>query len=257
MAKRIFSGNDEFEQEIEGDAARTLIEEVYLRLRADIIEGRLAPGDKLRIAHLKTTYGVGAGTLREAITRLSTDALIVSKGQRGFWVSPISVDDLEDITKLRMHIEIEALRQSIRAAEPRWRERVRTAYLEMSAFEQPVRPEHRTQWETLNSRFHEALVSGCNSNWTLKVLRLLGRHSERYRHLAIHLPNSARDVHAEHTMIFGAAMDGSESRAALALEMHIRATPDLLLRAYRDGKLNASTLTQNSTTMMTELLCVK
>lgn len=238
MAKRSFHHNGTLEQNAATEhraPTRTLIEEAYIRLRDDIIEGRLAPGEKLRIEHLKISYGVGAGTLREAITRLSSDALVVSEGQRGFWVKPISVDDLEDLTKLRMHIESDALRQSVRISDPQWRERVRMAYEQMAAFEQPIMPALRKQWEALNLQFHEALVSGCNSAWTQHVLRLLSRQSERYRRLAIDLPNQARDVHAEHAMIFEAAMSGAEARAALALEMHLRATPDLIARAYREG----------------------
>ena len=59
---------------------------------------------------------------------------------------------------------------------------------------------------------------------------------ERYRRYAIGLAHSGRDVHAEHREIFELAMAGMEARAALALEAHIRATPDLLLRAQRAGK---------------------
>jgi DNA-binding GntR family transcriptional regulator len=64
------------------------------------------------------------------------------------------------------------------------------------------------------------------------VLRLLARHSERYRQFAIGLKDSQRDVHAEHRQIFELAMAGHEARAALALEAHIRATPDLLMKAW-------------------------
>ena len=243
MAKRAFSHNGSNHSPTgiaDGVPARTLIEGAYVRLRDDIVEGRLAPGAKLRIAHLKSSYCVGAGTLREAITRLASDALIISEGQRGFWVAPISIQDLEDLTRLRMHIEIEALRQSIRAAAPQWRDQVRVAYQQMSAVEQPIKPDQRKQWDALNTQFHEALVSGFNSPWTLRVLRILSRQSERYRYLAIHLPNTGRDVHAEHALIFEAAMAGAESRAALALEMHIRATPDLIARACGDGALPSS-----------------
>lgn len=238
MAKRSFHDNGTLEQSAATEhraPTRTLIEEAYIRLRDDIIEGRLAPGEKLRIEHLKISYGVGASTLREAITRLSSDALVVSEGQRGFWVKPISVDDLEDLTKLRMHIEIDALRQSVRISDSQWRERVRMAYEQMAAFEQPIMPTLRKQWEALNLQFHEALVSGCNSAWTQYVLRLLSRQSERYRRLAIDLPNQARDVSAEHAMIFEAAMSGAEARAVLALEVHLRATPDLIARVYGKG----------------------
>ncbi len=215
--------------------SRTLIERAYSQLRDDIVEGRLAPDEKLRVEHLKARYGVGAGTLREAITRLASDALVMAEGQRGFRVAPIAVDDLEDLTRLRIHIEIEALRQSIRLGDAAWREQLQLAFGELSAFEQPIRPEHRRRWETLNHRYHEALIAAGASPWTLKVLRLLSRHSERYRRYAMVLPHSGRDVHAEHAEIFEMAMAGQDARAALALEAHIRATPDVLIRALRDG----------------------
>jgi DNA-binding GntR family transcriptional regulator len=216
--------------------SRTLIERAYAQLRDDIIEGRLAPGEKLRVEHLKTHYRVGAGTLREAITRLVSDALVAAEGQRGFRVAPMALEDLEDLTRLRLHIEIEALRQSIRHGDAAWRARLQRAYDDLSAFEQPVRTEHRASWEQLNACFHETLTSAYVSPWTVKVLRLLMRHAERYRRYAIDLADSGRNVHAEHREIFELAMAGMEARAALALEAHIRATPDLLLRAIREGR---------------------
>ena len=220
----------------EGNGSRTLIERAYAQLRDDIVEGRLAPGEKLRVEHLKARYGVGAGTLREAITRLVSDALVVAEGQRGFRVAPIAIEDLEDLTLLRVHIEIDALRQSIRRGDAAWRAQLQQVYDEISAFEQPIRPEYRRPWELLNARFHEALIAAHASPWTLKVLRLLSRHGERYRRYAMGLTDSGRDVHVEHRQIFELAMAGQEARAALALEAHIRATPDLLIRAQRDGR---------------------
>ncbi len=217
--------------------SRTLTEQTYARLRTDIIEGRLAPGSKLRVDHLRGSYGVSAGTLREAMTRLVSDALVTAEGQRGFRVSPITIADLEDLTRLRVHIETHALRQSIRYGGEAWRQRLQASFVALSAFEQPLTRRHREQWETLNTRFHEALLSGHDSPWTSRVLRLLTRQSERYRSFALSVPGMTRDVHAEHMAIFELAMAGEEARAALALEAHICATPNLLARALREGRL--------------------
>jgi DNA-binding GntR family transcriptional regulator len=217
------------------DAPRTLIEQTYARLRGDIIEGRLQPDDKLRVEHLRQRYAVSAGTLREAITRLVSDALVVAEGQRGFRVAPIALQDLIDLTELRVHIETDALRQSIRKGDETWRARVREVFAELSAYEQPIDPAHRREWEQLNTRFHETLIGAHASPWTVKLLRMLARHGERYRHYAMRLPGTARDVHAEHTEIYDAALTGKEARAALALEAHIRATTDSLVRAEREG----------------------
>ncbi|MBS0389620.1 MAG: GntR family transcriptional regulator [Proteobacteria bacterium] len=214
---------------------RTLIEHAYERLRDDIVGGALLPGEKLRVEHLKDRYGVGAGTLREAITRLASDALVVTEGQRGFRVAPIALEDLEDVTNLRVQIETEALRRSIRTGNGAWRAALEQAYAALSA-EEPIAPGRREAWEQLNTRFHEALLGGCASPWTLRVLRLLSRHTERYRSFAMALPGCMRDVHAEHQAIYEYALSGQDARAALALEAHIRTTPDLLMQALREGR---------------------
>jgi DNA-binding GntR family transcriptional regulator len=245
MAKRPFLAlaGDAADPDCEdAEASRTLIERAYAQLRDDIVEGRLAPGEKLRVEHLKARYRVSAGTLREAITRLVSDALVEAEGQRGFRVAPVTVADLEDLTRLRLHIEIEALRQSIRHGDDAWRARLRAAYEELAAIDQRVTPENRRRFEQLNTRFHETLVSAQPSPWTLKVLRLLARHGERYRRYAIGLADSTRNVHEEHRQIYELAMAGNEARAALALEAHIRATPDLLLRCEREGRGLLATL---------------
>jgi DNA-binding GntR family transcriptional regulator len=238
MAKRAFLPLNDDGLDVDAEpgtrGTRTLIERAYAQLRDDIIEGRLAPAERLRVEHLKSRYGVGAGTLREAITRLASDALVEAEGQRGFRVAPISLDDLAHLTDLRVHIEIDALRRSIRLGGAAWRSELERIYAELSAFETPVRPELRKRWEWHNARFHEALIAAGASPWTTKVLRLLSRHGERYRRVAIGLPDHGRDVHAEHRQIFEPAMDGQEARAALALEAHIRTTPDLLMRAWRE-----------------------
>lgn len=223
-------------------ASRTLIERAYEQLRDDIVDGRLAPDEKLRVEHLKARYGVSAGTLREAITRLVSDALVITEGQRGFRVAPIAVADLQDLTNLRVHIEIDALRQSMRQGGDTWRARVQAAYLEMSQLEQPLRPGHAKSWEVLNSSFHEALLAGHDSPWTLRLLRTLGRQSERYRRYAISLPESQRDVHAEHREIYESAIAGNELRAALALEAHIRLTAELVTRALQATPVDASSV---------------
>ena len=204
--------------------ARTLSEHAYHQLRQHIIEGHYPPGAKLRVEHLKDVYGVGAGTLREALTRLVSDALVVAEGQRGFRVTPMSVDDLEAITRLRIHIEVDALRDSVRRGDDAWAQRVQQSFDMLSAWEQPVSIEHRAAWEACNRRFHEALISAAATPWTYLILRMLSQQGERYRRVCIGLGDSKRDVHAEHTCLFEAAMRRADARAALALEDHIGTT---------------------------------
>lgn len=217
-----------------GDEAvipRTLVERAYLSLRHDVVCGKLPPGERLRVEHLKDQYEVGAGTLREALSLLVSDALVTSEGQRGFRVAPISMTDLEDVTNTRVMLETEALRQSIRHGDAQWEAALVKAYDLLTATERDLAVSGSDLWERRNKAFHEALIAGFNSTWSKYLLSILYRHAERYRHINFRLTAahaSGRDVHKEHEAIFRAAIDRQEARAALALEAHIRLTHDIV-----------------------------
>lgn len=220
------------------EAPRTLAERAYLGLRHDIVTGTLAPGERLRVEHLKDRYEVGAGTLREALGFLVSDALVQAEGQRGFRVAPMSLADLEDVTDNRVFLETEALRRSIRLGDRRWEQDLTTAFDALSRAELDPAGRDPLEWERCNRAFHEALIAAHASPWSKYMLGILYRHAERYRCLAMRLVDMAsldRNVHREHEDIFRAAIARQEARAALALEAHVRLTCELLQAQVRHG----------------------
>lgn len=204
---------------------KTLVSAAYLALRKDIIEGRLAPGSKLRAEHLKDIYNVGAGTLREALALLASDALVVLQEQRGFRVAAMSYSDFHDITETRVVLECHALRLAIRAGDDEWEGALIAAFHMLNLAEQRFR-ENRTEmfeeWETANKRFHEALISRCDTPWTQRFLRILYSQAERYRRFLLPNRPETRDVHKEHEAIFAAAMSRDANTACDLLSTHIR-----------------------------------
>jgi GntR family transcriptional regulator, carbon starvation induced regulator len=210
-----------------GDNPKTLTESAYRHLRQDIVEGVLAPGSRLAVEHLKDRYGVGAGTLREALALLVSDALVVSRGQRGFRVAPISLADFEDITRMRILLETEALRLSIEHSDEAWEADL------MGAFHRLTRAETKlaidpvgmaNEWEERNRIFHETLIAGCPSNWLRHFRGIVYRQSERYRRLSIFAGPRPRDVHTEHTALYEAALQRDSELACKILTDHILIT---------------------------------
>lgn len=211
---------------------KTLVESAYQRLRRDIIEGLHPPGEKLRVEHLKDQYDVGAGTLREALLLLVTDALVVTQGQRGFRVAPISLEDFEDITRTRILLETQALRQSITFGGEDWEAGVVAAFHRLSRAEQKL-GDHDTytqtaaeDWEKRNRSFHDALIAASPSRWIRHFQNILYQQSERYRRISLFRKPVPRDVHAEHQALFDAALARDADRAASILSDHILRTLD-------------------------------
>jgi len=224
MATRKIAASEE-----NAEAPKTLVEGAYHRLRRDIIDGKLKPGEKLRVEHLKDHYDVGAGTLREALQLLMTDALVVAHGQRGFNVAPISLSDFEDITRTRVIIECEALRQSISRGTDEWEANVLAAFHRLSRAEERLdwqETSSREDWEVRNQAFHEALIAACPSRWIRHFQLLLYRQSERYRRLSMHNNPIPRDVHSEHQKLCDAAVARDVDRACAVLTEHIIRTLD-------------------------------
>ena len=60
-------------------SVETAGEKAYRRLRNDIIFGRLAPSQKLRLEALKEAYGISVSTLRELLNRLTSEGLVVAE----------------------------------------------------------------------------------------------------------------------------------------------------------------------------------
>lgn len=204
---------------------KTLVESAYRALRRDIIEGHLAPGEKLRVEHLKDNYGVGAGTLREALSLLISDALVVSQGQRGFRVAPVSLEDFGDITRTRVMLECEALRQSIAMGDDAWEAAVVAAFHRLAkAEEKRIGSEMREEWEERNRIFHEVLIAACPSRWLKHFLSILYQQAERYRRLSLYLQPIPRDIHVEHEALLRAAIGRDADRAAAILAEHILLT---------------------------------
>lgn len=206
---------------------KTLVEAAYRQLRDDIVDGVHAPGDKLRVEHLKDRYQVSAGTLREALTLLVADALVFSQGQRGFRVAPISLADFEDVTSTRILLETEALRQSIAHGDASWEAGVVAAFHLLSRAEEKLGKRSGQPlevWEERNRAFHESLVAACPSRWVRHFVDILYRQSERYRRLVLSKRPLPRDVHAEHTAIFEATLAHDAKRASDLLAEHIRKT---------------------------------
>lgn len=212
----------------------TLSERAYIQLRDDIIAGTLSPATKLKINMLRETYGLGAGPLREALARLAGENLVVLEGQRGFAVAPISLEELQDIGRLRIHLEFEALSAALPLADAGWEDRLITSYHRLSRFETsaPKGDVALAEWDRLNRAFHEATVAGCPLVWTMRLRSQILQLHERYRRLSRSIPAGSRDIAAEHEALFEAVMDRDLSRCKAILTEHINTTTARLITMF-------------------------
>lgn len=97
---------------------RTLGEEVADRLRQDILSGRLTPGALLRENTVAEDMGVSRGPVREALSQLACEGLVILPRNHSAFVARLSQTDLEEVYSLRQVLAPLAVRLAARNATP-------------------------------------------------------------------------------------------------------------------------------------------
>jgi DNA-binding GntR family transcriptional regulator len=82
---------------------------IYEELRERIVFGGFAPGDRLVEADLAARFGVSKTPVREALLTLEAEGMVVLRPHRGAEVSPLTVEEWNDLIFLRDVLEIGAL----------------------------------------------------------------------------------------------------------------------------------------------------
>lgn len=206
--------------EIRSNASR-----VYSAIRGRIVRCELAPNQKLKIAELAAELSVSPGAVREALSRLSTEHLVIAIDQRGFRTAPISLSDLNEITEARIEVESSALSLAMQRAGDREKGLVRDAEDAMLSF---GGARNSDEAAALHDTFHSALVTPCANSVLLRTRAALYEMTQRYRYLAQRNGAIHRDVEDEHRRVAAAFIAGDVAAARAEMAAHIRCTADIV-----------------------------
>jgi DNA-binding GntR family transcriptional regulator len=199
----------------------SLGEQVYQRIRADIVFGRIPPGAKLRLDRMKAEYGAGIGTLREILNRLAAEGLVLAEGQRGFEVPPLTEQNLRELADLRLLLESHALAQSFAAGDMEWEGRVVAAHHKLHVMERRMLAgaAETGLWKRYDWEFHQALISACGSR------ELMAAHASAFdkylRYLMVSLCFRGEAAAAEHRALRDAALARDAGLAIDVLKRHV------------------------------------
>ncbi len=214
---------------------RTQSDRMFETLRGDILACRILPGSKLRINDIAETSEVSLGAVREALSRLGAEGLVIAESQKGYRVAPLSVEDLRDLTEARVEIERVALARSIAHGDLDWETDLVAAWHRLSRISRRVEGEPHLasdQWELAHGAFHEALVKACGSAKLLQIRSQLYQQTERYRRYS-GVVGRDRDVSAEHKRIFDATIARDRAAATEAIVEHLRLTAEIITRSLK------------------------
>ena len=194
----------------------------YQRIKRDIIYGDLAPGSKLKLDGLRERYQASMSTLRETLNRLASEGFVDALDQRGFFVTPVSREDLIEIANLRVLMECHALRLSIQNGDTDWEGNLVAAHHKLHLMEQGMLKGDDSkveEWKRYDWEFHQALIEACGSKNLLSLHSVLYDKYLRYQMLV--LTHRGEEAVEEHKRVFEAALARDIDTAANTLKIHI------------------------------------
>jgi DNA-binding GntR family transcriptional regulator len=217
----------------------SLADDAVERLRKAIWSGRLAPDERLREEALAEFLGVSRGPIREALTRLEREGLVVRFPNRGAVVARLSPEDLDEVFSLRLAIERLAIRMAVRHAEPKHFQQMQDVIDQLAALQAGTMTEQETA--ALDVAFHEIIYDAAKHKrlynvWaTLKpqvYIFLLSRNvaNADFRGLVV----------AGHQDILDALLSRDETRAEAVIEQHLQAAYERILEAYTPSSHTAA-----------------
>lgn len=205
------------------DAVATIADTTYRDIRRDIIFGRLAPGEKLKLEMLKGRYGTSVSTLREILNRLASEGFVLAEGQRGFEVAPVSPENLREIAELRQLLECHALELSFAAGDLDWEARIVAAHHKLHQMELKMIGGDRSvtrAWKQYDWEFHQALISACGSRVLMDTHASVFDKYLRYQ--MISLTFRGQIAADEHRRLLEAALKRDAAKAQEILRKHVR-----------------------------------
>jgi GntR family transcriptional regulator, carbon starvation induced regulator len=212
----------------------SLIEVALHRMKRSIVCCELAPGSKLKVDALSKAYGLSSSPIREALNRLAQEGVVHTSDNKGFRVAPISVDDFDQITRVRNLLEGEAFADAIEHGDDAWEGDVLAAFHRLSVVEKrlgsgPVALDD--EWAERHKAFHFALFSACPSPLLLNMIDSLFDRAERYRRFSAMHRQTERHKGSEHQALVKAALARDKEKAVKLLHGHIDRTRESVRQA--------------------------
>jgi DNA-binding GntR family transcriptional regulator len=184
-------------------------------LRAMIVDGRLAAGERINEVHLAATMGVSRTPLREALSHLAAEGALRSTPRIGYFVAPLTLEEFEQIYPIRAILDPAALEL---AGIPN------AARLDrLCALNDRLRKTRGIEKMIgLDDEWHLELVAGCGNPVLIGLINQFMWRTRRYEMALWREKRQVAISSDEHEKIMAALRAGNLERACQALRRNMQ-----------------------------------
>ena len=205
-------------------------------LRHLILDGLLAPGEKLKEVELASRFSVSRTPVREALSALESEGLLTYEMHRGYTVRQFSMKDLLESYDMRALLEGHSCRIAAERGLPPALDRELSQCLDRSEAildaASELSPEELKGWHELNIRFHGLLLQAVDSNMFERIARSVYRVPRIFDvvHIASDVESLKRYAN-DHRRIYDAIKLRQSQRAEFLMREHVKNGYDIICEA--------------------------
>lgn len=189
----------------------------YATLRGEIMEGQLPPGQRLREQELSERLQVSRTPVREALSRLQADGLLVMQPRSGLAVAELDDAGVIELYETREALEATAAQLAARYANPR-----DIAAMRSILAAEELAPEDPVQLQRHNRAFHATLLAASHNRFLLKSLQVLHDALALLGPTTLARTGRREQAQAEHRRILEAIEKRDSATAEAEMRAHVR-----------------------------------
>lgn len=197
-------------------------------LRQAILAGQLEPGERLNQEEMAKLFGVSRMPVREALLKLEVEGLVVSNLHKGFAVTELSADEVEDIFTIRMTLEGLATRLAVQNMT---QERL-NQMAELLQQQERYIDDLRLRLD-INRAFHSTIYNAAKRPRLAALITNLRNIVEAYSRIYISVEGRTEATLQEHQAIYEACLQGDSELAERRIREHLQNVVDALVPYLR------------------------
>ncbi|WP_203586010.1 GntR family transcriptional regulator [Subtercola lobariae] len=196
-----------------------MTEQVTNELRRSIVAGDLAPGSTFSLRSIADQLHVSFIPVREALRNLEGEGLVITRPGRSAQVTPLDLEDLRAIYRLRGNLEPALARESCLVITDAELDRLHEQAVEYGKTHHSI----HTVFEAHHA-FHAEILAPAATSWDLRVLNSVWRAAERYIRIGFGKQNPGENtrIKGEHERLIEVFRGRDPDAVAAAVLSHLK-----------------------------------
>lgn len=201
-------------------ASSNLAATVYDRIKSDIFEFRLLPGDRFTETEVALRIGVSRTPVREALFRLEQEGYIQVSSRSGWSVKPFDFEYFENLYDVRVILELAAVRKVCDLPSRPDLDALKEIWLVPA--EKRLQDPHRVS--NLDEDFHQGIMHAAGNPELVRLHRDITERIRIIRRLDFTQPARIESTYDEHAHILRSIIRRRADQSGLLLRSHIEAS---------------------------------